>query len=140
MNLATVVKMAVRNVWRNKRRTLITAASIMCAVFFASLMRSLQEGAWDYMLNNITGFHTGKLQIHKNGYWEEQSIDNCMSIAKLGDLANDENIEALIPRIENFALVSNRDKSRGALIIGTDPELENQLTDVSKRFGRRYFF
>ena len=50
--MRTIIKLAWRNVWRNKRRTLITVASIMFALFFAIIMRGFQIGSYDKMKEN----------------------------------------------------------------------------------------
>lgn len=132
MNLGTLFKLAFRNVWRNKRRTLITGASVMFAVFFASLMESVQQGAWDNMVHNIVGFHTGYLQVHKQGYWEDQTLDNSMLLADVQESLKASNVE-MFPRVENFALVSHKNKTKGALVVGTDPVQETELTGLNER-------
>ena len=71
-----IFKIAWRNIWRNKRRSIITISSIFCAVFFAVFARSFQIGVYDKMISNMVGMYTGYLQIHQDGYWEEQSIEN----------------------------------------------------------------
>ena len=71
-----LIKLAWRNIWRNKKRSIITITAIVIAVFLAVVMRSLQLGVYDNMIQNIVGSYSGHIQIHSNGYWEEQTIDN----------------------------------------------------------------
>ncbi|MEM1318677.1 MAG: FtsX-like permease family protein [Bacteroidota bacterium] len=138
----TLIKLAWRNIWRNKRRTLITAASILFAVLFASLMESLQKGIWEQMVNNVVGFYYGFAQVHKNGYWDEQTIDNSFEwtpqLAALPDKIPQ--LDAVVPRIESFALASYGNTTLGALVIGTNVEAEDQMTGLSGRMlpGGRY--
>ena len=66
-----LLTLAWRNIWRNKRRTFITIASVAFAVFFAVFMQSIQKGAWDHMLDNVVNFYYGYAQVQQNDYWEE---------------------------------------------------------------------
>ena len=71
-----LIKLSWRNIWRNKKRSIITIIAIVIAVFLAVVMRSLQLGVYDNMIQNIVGSYSGHIQIHSNGYWKEQTIDN----------------------------------------------------------------
>lgn len=130
-----ILKMAWRNIWRNKRRTLITAGSILFAVLFASLMEALQKGAWNNMINNVVSFYTGYAQIHTNGYWEDQSIDKAFEwkpeLVSLTEEVGE--IERALPRLESFALAASEDLNAGAMIVGIDPVQENKMTQLEDR-------
>ncbi len=135
-------KLASRNIWRNKRRTLITAASILFAVFFAVTMNSIQKGAWDRMLDNVVNFYYGYGQIHTEGYWEDQTIDKAFALNEnLNSLPQKiKKLKGLVPRIESFALASYGEKSKGVLLVGADPELENDLTDLKGKIIEGEYF
>jgi ABC-type lipoprotein release transport system permease subunit len=127
-------KMAWRNIWRNRRRTFITAASILFAVLFASFMDSLQRGAWDNMINNVVNYYFGYVQVHQNGYWEEQSIDKAFLLAdSLEQVGAVEGVEAVLPRLESFALAAAGETTSGVLVAGILPNVENKMTDLENR-------
>ena len=130
-----LLQLAWRNIWRNKRRTLITAASIAFAVFFATFMQSLQKGAWDHMLNNVVNFYFGYAQIHSNGYWDEQSLDKAFPIKEeVLSLEKDvPQIQGLVPRIESFALASYGNNTLGVLVVGIQPDYENRMTQLETK-------
>lgn len=127
-------KMAWRNIWRNRRRTFITAASILFAVLFASFMDSLQRGAWDNMINNVVNYYFGYVQVHQDGYWEEQSIDKAFFLAdSLKQVGAVEGVEAVLPRLESFALAAAGETTSGVLVAGILPNVENKMTDLENR-------
>ena len=130
-----ILLMAWRNIWRNKRRSIITISSIFCAVFFAVFARSFQIGVYNKMIENMVGMYTGYLQIHQDGFWEEQSIDNSFVLdAELLDLiTRSENIGNFNERLESFALTASGNLTKGAIVMGVDLNKEDQLMKLNSK-------
>ena len=131
-------KIAWRNLWRNKRRTLITVASVFFAVFFALIMRSMQLGTYDHMFRNSIESYTGYLQIQHEDFWDDRIVDNVFEFTPELDQAilNDKNVLATIPRFESFALASSGNLTKGVLVMGVDPDKEKYLSDLEKKMVR----
>ena len=130
-----IFKIAWRNLWRNKRRTLITAASLFFAVFFALIMRSMQLGTYDLMIDSAVRQYSGFVQIQNKNYWEEKTIDEMMtdsdSLRKL--IENQKGVVSLLPRLESFALASSGNKTKGIILQGVDPIKDDKMTHLSDR-------
>lgn len=130
-----ILKLAWRNIWRNRRRTFITAASIVFAVLLAILMNSVKEGVLYRLQENVVTFYTGAVQVHGNGYWDEQSLD--LSFEDTDSLRQNllqyEEVNAVIGRLESFALGASTDKSKGCLVVGVEPEKEDLVTSLKSK-------
>ena len=130
-----LIKLAWRNIWRNKKRSLITITAIVIAVFLAICMRSLQLGMYDNMIKNVVGSYSGHVQIHSNGYWEEQTIDNAFlyndSLIKI--IENNTNVEHTTKRIQSGCLSSFDDLSKFVFVNGIEPQKEQLMTNWNKR-------
>ena len=137
------VKLAWRNIWRNKRRTLITVSSVTFAVFFAMLMRSMGEGSYDMMIENMARFHTGFIQVQDVQFRDERSLDNAMAFdEKLSERIHnaDNRIDFLVPRIDAFMLVASDESTRSGMMVGIEPELENRFNKVKDHLTAGRFF
>ncbi len=132
--MSTFLTIAWRNLWRNKKRSLLTLAAIVFAVFLGLLMRSMQIGSYGAMIKGSVAY-TGYIQVHGNEYWKHKSINHSFAYGKRLHAIIDsiDNISAGVPRLESFALASYGEQTRGALITGTDPEIENQFTSLADR-------
>jgi len=132
------LKLAWLNIWRNKRRTIITATSVFFAVLLAILFRSLTDGIYNNMIHNMVSYSSGYLQIHQKGYWDEQSIDNTFEADEqlFQDLLNNPNITHITPRLQTFALASYSDKTKGVLILGIDPEKEKKVNNLQEKITK----
>ena len=131
MNISVI---AWRNIWRNKRRTLITAASIFFGVIFAAVMSSMQEGSYGKMIDNVVKFYSGYLQIQQEDYWENKTINNTFVLTDslLQEVHHIPEITGIAPRLESFSLVSSESLTKGGMVIGIDPEAENRITRPEK--------
>lgn len=129
------LNLAWRNIWRNKRRTIITLSSIGFAVFFACIMQSMQDGSYGRMIDNTVRFSTGHVQIHEKGYWEEKLIDNTMEWtgALSEKVTTPEAVESITPRLESFALGATGSQTKGVMVVGIDPEREDAITGLSSK-------
>jgi len=131
----TDYQLAWKNLWRNRRRTLITAASVFFAVFFALVMRSFQLGVYDRIFKNIVESYTGYLQVQHADYFDESVIDNSFEFDRslVEALKSDPNISSVIPRLESFALASVESRTQGVMVLGIDPEGEDEVTNIRKQ-------
>lgn len=130
-----LLKLAWRNLWRNKLRTAITTAAVLFAVVLAVLMRSMQLGTYDRILNNMVSHFMGHIQVHKNGYWDDQTIDNVFTDNQqlIDSLKAYPNVENVVPRLESFALAATGNITKGVMVMGVSPQAETQMTGVAKQ-------
>ena len=128
------ITLAWRNIWRNKRRTLISMSSVLFAVMLAITFYSMEKGAYDRMIESMVTYSTGYLQVQDVLFEEEPSMDNAMLFDEsvksvLDDLSHQ--IELYVPRIQNFALVATDVQTRGIMVLGIDPRKESRLNNLT---------
>tara|TARA_B100000614_G_C14557171_1_gene495936 strand:+ start:2156 stop:3367 length:1212 start_codon:yes stop_codon:yes gene_type:complete len=130
-----LIKLAWRNIWRNKKRSLITISAIFIAVFLCVLLRALQLGLYDNMINNVVGSYSGYIQIHSKGFWDEQIVDNSFSLDKdfLNEIENIDGVSNTLQRIQSGSLASLSDLSKFVFVTGIEPSKESSLTNWEKR-------
>ena len=134
------LKFAWRNLWRNKRRTLITTASIFFGVILSTVMSSMQEGSYAMYIKTIVNFYSGYLQIHSKGYWQDKVINNSLEYSFVkSELTKAKGITAIAPRLENYALASSEEITKGVMVIGIAPKEEDGITNLSKRIIKGTF-
>ena len=132
--MKSLVKIAWRSLWRNRRRTILTAAAVVLALVLALFMRSMQFGSYDQMIQAGVN-QVGYLQVHDTGYWENQSIDRAFFYNKnLGEaIKKIPEIQMAIPKLETFSLASYGKQTKGVLISGINPVLQNKKTHLGRK-------
>ena len=124
-----------RNLWRNKKRTIIAAASVFFAVLTAVMMRSAQLGTYDYLINSTARMFTGHLQLQQKEYWDKRSLDNTFAISEkeLKWMEALPHVVSLSPRLEAFALISHGSQTRVGEVIGIKPQREANQSRLHQR-------
>ncbi|MFN3694393.1 MAG: ABC transporter permease, partial [Ignavibacterium sp.] len=133
--MITYIKLAWRNLWRNKKRTLISAASVFFAVILSLIMRSMQKGYYDYMIDSSVRLYTGHIQVHGKDFWEKRSLEESMYYDEnlIQRLKENKNIFEIIPRLETYSLISFGKVSKVVQVNGISPEVENNITRLKEK-------
>ena len=137
-----LLQLAWRNVWRNRRRTIITVSSIFFAVLLALFMRSLQKGSYENMIRNSVELYSGYMQVHAKGYWQDKSINNLLDVTDTLShaIASTPHVSYFISRLETFVLAASNDISKGAIVIGTSAREEDRMTKLSEKLISGQYF
>ena len=130
-----LIKLAWRNLWRNRGRTSITIAAIFFAVILSVTASSLKTGIFDNLVKNVVSFYTGYIQVHKKGYQDEQILDNSFIASSSTEqkILSQKNIEGIAPRLESFALASSGNITKGCMIVGIVPLKEDKITFLQNK-------
>ncbi len=135
-------KIAFRNLFRQKRRTVFTALSMFGGFVLAAFFIGFADGAYNGIIDIFTRNRLGHIQIHKKDYLDNPSIyktiDDVDEINNL--LENTKKVENWTPRLFSAGLVSVGEETAGAQITGIDPEKENLTTHFEKKIvkGRNF--
>ncbi|WP_428153749.1 ABC transporter permease [Desulfococcus sp.] len=124
--------MAWRNVWRNRRRSLLTMAAIAFACALLVFMLSFQFGSYEAMINAAVKVHTGYFQIQAPGYQDKREIRLVVAdpeaVARLIDAVPE--VTAYTFRANAFSLAASNDRTYGISVTGIDPVREFNVSSL----------
>ena len=129
--MGNLFKIAVRNLRRYKRRTLLTASLVTIGVIFVLLYISVSGSFKNMMVGQITDSMLGHLEVHRKGYLA--SIDNLplnlnlkpQAFKKLSDVLNNQpEVEAFSPRIKFGGMFSTFVETTNIRLNGVSPDQE----------------
>jgi putative ABC transport system permease protein len=128
------VKMAWRNIWRNPRRSVLTMLAIAFASLLLVFMLSWQFGSYDTMINSAVTIHTGHLQVQAEGYNDTAEMRLVVPdpAAVGGILDKIPGIAAYTFRADAFSLVTSKERTYGAMVIGIDPAREAGVSTLKE--------
>lgn len=134
-------KIAWRNLWRNRRRTVITSSSVFFAVFFAVIMRSYQLGSYDHMINNFIESFTGYIQVQNEKFLDNPLIDNSFGYNEslVAAISEIDDVVSVTPHLESFTLASTGSQTKGVAVIAIDPVKEKNFSDPERKLVKYRF-
>ena len=144
--MGNLFKIAIRNLMRYRRRTLLTASLVAIGVIFVLVFVAVSGSFKNMIISQITGSMLGHIQIHRKGY--VASIENLpltlnmkpQAVAKVEKVLKETpGIEAYSPRIKFGARFSTFAETTNIRLNGVYPEMEMKTVPLLciKDNGRR---
>ncbi|MCB1645775.1 MAG: ABC transporter permease [Pseudomonadales bacterium] len=129
-----IARLALRNIFRNTRRTLLTALLIGCSLTALILVDGIIIGTEKLMVESLTDTITGDAQVHANGFRE--NYDSSLYIpdtsAITAELAQDPQVTGFAERIISGAMVASSYNVAGGLMYGIDAVSEPDISKIDE--------
>ncbi|MBI5609108.1 MAG: ABC transporter permease [Deltaproteobacteria bacterium] len=124
-----LLRIAVRNVLRNRRRTLITLAALLVGVGVMVSIRGVLNGFQASLVESVIAGQTGALQIHKKGYLQNVlaaplTLDLPADAAALRKIESVAHVTAVAPRIQFAGMVNLGEETIFLALQAVDPARE----------------
>jgi ABC-type lipoprotein release transport system permease subunit len=136
------LKLAVRNLLRNKRRTLISGIAIGIGLAALLFFDAMVVGMKHNMIASATESFLGDGQIHRDGYREtfavEDVIVNIDSVT--AGLRQEKIIAGYTPRAQAYAMISSPANVNSVSMFGVQPEHERRLSQIDDAIIEGSFF
>jgi ABC-type lipoprotein release transport system permease subunit len=137
-----MLKMAFRNIFRQKRRSLLTALTMFGGFILCAVAIGFMDGTFKSIVDTFTRSRLGHIQIHAQGYLNRPSLNKTISnyrdVGRVIDRTPE--AEAWAPRVYSAGLASAGDRTDSARIIGIDPALEVKATRFDKKITQGRVF
>lgn len=126
-----MIRLAWRNLQRNKSRTWLTAGGIGFSVLLVSFAMSMQSGSYEIMIDSAPRYFSGHGQVSDASYFDQPRFERTVLNAAALQ-AELETIDGLsvMPRVQAFAVVSMGEKSLGGMVMGVDFAAETRFLDI----------
>ena len=141
--MSILIKIAWRNVWRQRRRTFLIAGAMGFIMALLLLYDGIVVGFEDAIYGNSIQIMGGNIQAHAPGYKDETGSKPLLPLADPDAVvqAAESNPDVLMAakRIVTGGLVTNREGAFSITIIGLETEKEAQISQVAKNISEGRF-
>jgi ABC-type lipoprotein release transport system permease subunit len=129
-----LMKLAWRNVLRNKRRTLLSGMAVGITLASLMLIDGLYIGMIDSMIRTATDTFLGQGQIHARGFSDTLDVDKTINGSEriMRSLEIERLLSAYTPRTVSFGMLSSPAGVNSILLYGIDPEKEKDISMVDE--------
>ncbi|PLX96665.1 MAG: ABC transporter permease [Desulfuromonas sp.] len=129
-----LLNLAWKNLWRNRRRTLITLSALCFSLMLIQGSHNLSHGVYSSMIDSGVRAGSGHLVVYQQDYLatrdEKLSFAPRDLSAEIGRIAG---VQSVLPRIYLPGLAQSSRESRGILLTGVDPVVEKAVNPFLKR-------
>jgi len=140
--ILTFIKLAWRNLFRNKRRSLIAGIAIGLGLASLIFVDALIIGMKDNMVASATSSFLGEGQIHHKDFRKTQSVENTIHAQDwiVSSLKKEDIVEHFTLRVMNMGMINSAANMSSINLVGVDPETEKFLSQVDDAIIKGSFF
>ncbi len=131
-----VLKMAWRNVWRNRRRTLVTIAAMTLGLFVMILVAGMLEGFLRDIERDVLDLEVGDVQIVAADYRDSPSIYTRIEDPEALVAQLEEAGLAATARLLAYGLVAGDEAAAGASFLGVNVERDARVSLVHQQLAQ----
>lgn len=136
------IKLAWRNIFRNKRRTIITGVAIGLGLAGLVFTDALMSGMKNHMIKSATSTFLGEAQIHCQNFRTtrevEKTIKNLQKVAQ--DLGAEEIVDRFTMRVQSFGMISSPANVSSITLFGIQPKREQNISRIEEAIEQGDFF
>ena len=134
-------KLAWRNIFRNKKRTIITALAIGIGIAALIYTDAVMLGMQKNMIESLTSTYLGEAQIHRKGYTETQELEMTIKNPSrvIENLKKEGKVKYFSKRTKSQGTISSPSTMKPILINGIEPKKEKEITKLDDAIIRGEF-
>ena len=127
-----IVRLAWRNVWRSKRRSLITLSSVAVGLWLTVMSVGIADFSYEQMINDSARLGFGHVTIQPEGYRAAPSLELRLenAVPVLDEVRGIEGVDRALTRIIGQAMFQSARKSVGGMFMGVNPADEDPGVNV----------
>lgn len=128
------LKLAIRNLFRNKRRTFIAGSAIGIGLAALIFTDALIIGMKQNMIASATESFLGEGQIHLDGFRESYAVEKTIAnrAEALDRLAREDAVSHFTRRAISFAMITSPANLSSVTMVGIDPASEQHLSQIDE--------
>ncbi|UBM60358.1 ABC transporter permease [Marinilongibacter aquaticus] len=137
-----LLKIAWRNIWRNKTRSLIVIVAIMLGLWAGVFLTGFSWGMYDARIKSLIAKESSHLQLHNAKFREEYMAKYVIEKqAKFEQILNENpNVKAFSARLVTNVMLASARSSLGLSLSGVDTTAERRTTGLPDKIVEgRYF-
>jgi putative ABC transport system permease protein len=140
--MGLTLKLAWRNIFRNRRRTVIAAIAIGVGLATLIFSDAVIQGMKANMIRSATAAYLGEGQIHRQGFRLTQDVEKTIANPEevIAGLEKEPEVEAFARRAESFGMISSPANLASVMVVGVDPPSERLLSHVDDNIQEGSFF
>jgi len=128
------IKLAWRNLFRNKRRTIIASIAIGIGLAALIVTDAVIIGMKRNMIKSATASFIGEAQLHRNGFREEYDIEKTINKSQLiiSKIKKNNLIEKYSLRTIATGTIKSAEEINPIILYGIDPKLEKDISKIDE--------